>query len=104
MKAGKDDKSKCTVQAKAGRNVKVVFATLSPLGFLFPMGLTVKFHSLYYRYEGYIDCCTGTDFGLLGLDRFVIFRDGAFSDNYETSVVNYVTRARVWFLSTKENF
>ena len=37
MKAGKDDKSKCTVQAKAGRNGKVVFATLSPLGFLFPM-------------------------------------------------------------------
>ena len=37
MKGGKDDKSKCTVQAKAGRNGKVVFATLSPLGFLFPM-------------------------------------------------------------------
>ena len=37
MKAGKDDKSKCTVHAKAGRNGKVVFATLSPLGFLFPM-------------------------------------------------------------------
>ena len=40
MKAGKDDKSKCTVQAKAGRNGKVVFATLSPLGLLFPMGTT----------------------------------------------------------------
>ena len=37
MKAGKDDKSKCTVQAKAGRNGKVVFATLYPLGFHFPM-------------------------------------------------------------------
>ena len=42
MKAGKDDKSKCTVQAKAGRNGKVVFATLSPLGFLFPMVSTAS--------------------------------------------------------------
>ena len=43
MKGGKDDKSKCTVQAKAGRNGKVVFATLSPLGFLFPMVECLKF-------------------------------------------------------------
>ena len=37
MKGGSDDKSKCTVQAKPGRNGKVVFATLSRLGFLLPM-------------------------------------------------------------------
>ena len=39
MKGGSDDKSKCTVQAKPGRNGKVVFATLSRLGFLLPMGI-----------------------------------------------------------------
>ena len=68
------------------------------------MGFAIRIYSFDHRYVGYLDGCTGTDFGLLGLDRFVILRDGAFSDNYETSVVNYVTRARVWFLSTKENF
>ena len=48
MKGGKDDKSKCTVQAKAGRNGKVVFATLSPLGFLFPMD---RGNSLSFKYK-----------------------------------------------------
>ena len=51
MKAGKDDKSKCTVQAKAGRNGKVVFATLSPLGFLFPMHLILEAYVLQ-QYRG----------------------------------------------------
>ena len=37
MKGGSDDTSKCTVQAKHGRNGKVVFATLSRLGILLPM-------------------------------------------------------------------
>ena len=49
MKAGKDDKSKCTVQAKAGRNGKVVFATLSPLGFLFPMYILL--YLVYWLYK-----------------------------------------------------
>ena len=42
MKGGSDDKSKCTVQAKPGRNGKVVFATLSGLGFLLPMDITLS--------------------------------------------------------------
>ena len=37
MKGGSDYKSKCTVQAKPGRNGKVVFATLSRLGILLHM-------------------------------------------------------------------
>ena len=43
MKGGNDDTSKCTVQAKPGRNGKVVFATLSRLGILLPMNNTFKF-------------------------------------------------------------
>ena len=41
MKGGSDDTSKCTVQAKHGRNGKVVFATLSRLGILLPMDITL---------------------------------------------------------------
>ena len=33
MKGGSNDTSKCTVQAKHGRNGKVVFANLSRLGY-----------------------------------------------------------------------
>ena len=33
MKGGSDDTSKCTVQAKHGRNGKVVFANLPRLGY-----------------------------------------------------------------------
>ena len=42
MKGGSDDTSKCTVQAKHGRNGKVVFATLSRLGILLP--ITVDYY------------------------------------------------------------
>ena len=41
MKGGSDDKSKCTVQAKPGRNGKVVFANLSRLGILLPMTISL---------------------------------------------------------------
>ena len=52
-----------------------------------------------HRYEGYLGGCTCTDFGLLGLDRFVIFRDGAFSDNYDTCVGSQLCNKSQCFIS-----
>ena len=41
MKGGINDTSKCTVQAKHGRNGKVVFANLPRLGYSLAYGLNI---------------------------------------------------------------
>ena len=43
MKGGSNDTSKCTVQAKHGRNGKVVFANLPRLGYSLVYGYNIHF-------------------------------------------------------------